>query len=43
MSDAVIWFFICLIVYRGFCRWAKLEPFPLVQININNYRDCDDA
>lgn len=42
MSDAIVTFFICLVVYRGLCWYCDAAPFPVVNITINNNNFVDD-
>ena len=39
MADSILTFFLCLFVYRTLCAWNGWQPWPLVQITINNYGD----
>lgn len=41
MSDAIVTFFVCLVLYRCACAVFSWHPIPLVSITINN-RTCDD-
>lgn len=41
MAEAIVTFFVCLIVYRGLCAFMNWAPVPVVQITINNHSHND--
>lgn len=43
MSEAIITFFVCLIVYRGVCAYLNWSPAPIVQVVLNSYYRRQDA
>lgn len=43
MSEAIITFFVCLIVYRGVCAYLNWAPTPIVQITMNSYHERGNA
>lgn len=42
MSEVVIVWFACLIIYRALCRLLDWHPLPLVTVTVHNYKECED-
>jgi hypothetical protein len=41
MSEAIITFFACLMIYRAACRLLDWHPLPLVQVIFNNHNETE--